>query len=738
VREKCGHPAYPLRVGTGRGKRSSRRYADERGAMVVLFALLLPLFLALGSIVFAVGNWWVHDRHLQMQVDSAAFAAGTQFTGCFTGMPEANTAIRTQALAYAGDSNRDPATTNLQVQEPADAHVVFNSSRYWQDGDAIDDSGLSATLDNTITYPGDTSPPPADPSDPCETKFLDVKSTDDDVPSLLPWLSFTPDAKAHARVEIRKVKALSGMLPFAVPEVDPGAVAVILTDEDAADGNEVLATTEISRNTAPPPAIAKYNVYDGLVGGIELSSRDNVSVIVLVSAVSNPDPDLSGPSVAVICGRPGVRCYSAGGKQAGLALIHGYSTGSSLPALHRVDLTGCNDTANPSGPYFSRTGDCFVAVSADIDFGGASNPQARLHGTPGCNGSGTSMSQSGSVWTAVTTLPEPTKFTGQVSFSISWKAGSGGFTCFEGGTVARPYVANGSSGPVEYLSLQAYDKDGTLMPSSYSLPKEPTMQPYTFMVTVGLRPPLRQSTLNDEALLIRFATEDDPSLTQSIDCDVDSYDYPDPFGSMPKDAAEIAHGCVTPYAVNPTLDCSDYGLGDLPPDPAPALNDATDCAQSKNGQVSSLRQGLSARFENPCTPNYWPDAPITPQKVQTLVDSFGTDPRMVTLVVTDFGAFASTGSTIIPIKYFAGFYVTGWDYSHQSPGCPDPDGFGPLQGNDPHPIYGTAYQQNKPHLDDGDVWGYFITPVIPAPAGSASDELCAFDELGTCIAVLVE
>lgn len=697
--------------------------------MLVLFALLLPLFLGVGSVVISVGNWYVHKRHLQTQVDSAAFAAGTQFTGCFAGSAAANVAIRGEALAFAGDVNRAPETTNVQVQEPEDVHVVLNGARYWRSGDPVDDAGLSATLDNTITYPGDPAPPPSDPSDPCETRFLDVKGTDLDAPDLWPWLTFAPDPKTHARVEIRKVRALGGMLPFAVPEVEPGAVGVILTDEDAADGNEVLAATEISRNTSPPTSISKFNVFDGMVGGIELSSRDNVSVVILVSKLTNPDPDLSGPSVAAICGRPGVRCYSAGSKQGGLALIHGYSTGSVLPAVRRVDVSGCNDTVNLSGPYFTKTGDCIIAVNAEIDFGSATNPQARLHGNAGCNGSGTSMTQSGTTWTAGTTLPEPSATTGQVSFSISWKAGSGGFTCFSGGTVARPYVANGKSGPVDYLSLQAYDKDGVLMPNAYSLPKEPTMQPFTFMVTVGLRPPLRQSSLNDEAILIRFATEDDPSLTQSIDCDVDSYSYPPPYNSMPKDAAEIAHGCVTPYAVNPTLDCSQYSLGDLPPDPAPELEEATDCAQSKNGQVSSLRQGISARFENPCTPNLWPDPPITEQEIQTLVDNFGTDPRMVTLVVTEFGAFAGTGSTIVPIKYFAGFYVTGWDYSNHTPGCSD---------NDPHPIYGTAYKQNKPHLDDGDLWGYFITPVIPAPAGSASDDLCAFDALGTCIAVLVE
>ncbi len=217
----------------------------------------------------------------------------------------------------------------------------------------------------------------------------------------------------------------------------------------------------------------------------------------------------------------------------------------------------------------------------------------------------------GDFWTAATTLPDSSTSTGPVRFSIAWRSGGGSFNCFPGGTVARPYIANGKSGPVQYLSLDAYDKDGNLLPNGYSIPKEAVMQPFSFMVTVGLRPPLEQSTLADEAVLIRFATEDDPSLTQSIDCDVDSYTYPAPYDTMPKDAAEIAHGCVTPYAENETLDCSDYSFGDLPPIPFPPWKTRPTAPQSKNGNVSSLRQGISARFENPCTPNFWPDAPIT-------------------------------------------------------------------------------------------------------------------------------
>jgi hypothetical protein len=751
-RGKKGDPLRHVNARVGRWERpgiaAERHRSSERGQVLVLFALLLPLFLTLGSIVVSVGNWYVHKRHLQMQVDSAAFAAGTQFTGCFADGAAANTAIRAGALGYAGDRNRDATTTNLQVQESADVHVVLNSERYWEDGDPVDDPTLSATLDNSIVVPGDLMPPPSDPSDPCETRFLDVKGTDHDVPDVWPWLPFSPDAKAKARVEIHKVKAISGMLPFAVPEIEPGAVAAIFVDENAPGGSEILNALEISQ-TPPPPSspLAKFNVYDGLVGGISVSSRDDIGVIVLVANQHTPNPNLGGTSLAAICTQSGVRCYSGAGQQSGLAMIHGYSSGAA-PAVREVHLSGCADIVNGenlSAPYFSLVGDCAVVVSAQIDFGGAVNPQARLHTSPSCGGSSEALTSSdGVTWIGGTTLPDPSAATGPFHLSISWKTGGGGggFTCFAGGPVARPYVANAKAGPVEYLALTATNGLGTPVPNAYSISKEPTAQPYTFMVTVGLRPPLRQSTLNDEAVLIRFASEDDPSLTQSIDCDIDSYSYPEPYGSMPggKDAAEIAHGCVTPYAVSETLDCSEYGNGDLPPDPSPALEDATDCAQSKNGQVSSLRHGLAARFESPCTPNNWPDPPITPEKIDALFEDFGTDPRLVTLIVTEWGAFAGTGSTIVPIKYFAGFYVTGWDVSNTTAGCYGPGLQTGSPWNDPHPIHGSSYltKQNKQHLDDGDVWGYFVTPVIPAPAGTSSEELCAFDELGTCIAVLVE
>ena len=58
-----------------------------------------------------------------------------------------------------------------------------------------------------------------------------MKATDDDAPFLLGLLPITVDPKSKARVEIRQIKEQSGMLPWAVPDVEPAAVAAIFVDE---------------------------------------------------------------------------------------------------------------------------------------------------------------------------------------------------------------------------------------------------------------------------------------------------------------------------------------------------------------------------------------------------------------------------------------------------------------------------------------------------------------------------
>ena len=50
---------------------------DQRGQVVVVFALLIPVFLAMTAVVIGGGNWFVHAKHLQTKVDASALAAGS-------------------------------------------------------------------------------------------------------------------------------------------------------------------------------------------------------------------------------------------------------------------------------------------------------------------------------------------------------------------------------------------------------------------------------------------------------------------------------------------------------------------------------------------------------------------------------------------------------------------------------------------------------------------------------------
>src|SRR6478736_3409775 len=78
----------------------------EAGQVIVIFALLVPVILTIGSVVVSVGNWYVLKRHLQTQVDSAALAGGQDFLGCGQDPATANANVSTRALKYSGDTLR--------------------------------------------------------------------------------------------------------------------------------------------------------------------------------------------------------------------------------------------------------------------------------------------------------------------------------------------------------------------------------------------------------------------------------------------------------------------------------------------------------------------------------------------------------------------------------------------------------------------------------------------------------
>ena len=95
---------------------SLRTCRRERGQVVVLFALLIPMIFGLGAIVLDVGNWYVHKKHLQTQVDAAALAGGAEFVGllsrsadCEPGRPRRSTAVRRRHRARPTNRHDKPA-----------------------------------------------------------------------------------------------------------------------------------------------------------------------------------------------------------------------------------------------------------------------------------------------------------------------------------------------------------------------------------------------------------------------------------------------------------------------------------------------------------------------------------------------------------------------------------------------------------------------------------------------------
>ncbi len=194
------------------------RHAGERGAITVMFALLLTLFLMIGSLVISVGSWYTHARQLQTKVDSAALAGGGAWS--FPCNPDADSRIETTGRIFFGEHMAAtgaavPGLYNQQIGgvEGDQLYVSMNQADWW------DDSFPSADF---------TSPA----GSVCSAKSLEVKATENDSPLLWGWLPFVPDIKKRAKVELEEAHGLTDLLPIAVRVPKPVSSAAIFFDED--------------------------------------------------------------------------------------------------------------------------------------------------------------------------------------------------------------------------------------------------------------------------------------------------------------------------------------------------------------------------------------------------------------------------------------------------------------------------------------------------------------------------
>ena len=596
----------------------------EEGGVLVFAAMLMPVVLLFLALTVDIGNWWVHKRHLQLQVDAAALAGGALFGDCFTDPAAANVAIQNEATRFGGAGG---SSYNGQVggANQGSISLLFQSPTY---------AAGSVPGDDTETQP------------PCETPSLmfDVKASEANLPLIfkIPGLSDVTAINAHARVQLKLVEVQEGMLPVAVPdlrftyvfatfvnEVTGATIGTVQLQRSGTSGNDQLWSTPAG--IPVPIGSAHVGVRLRLVGGTD-------------------------PNAA--CGQLYTECYDLGSAN-GLVHIRGWSTGAA-PAVRNAWLLpgSCLPDA-----YFA-TDDCSGGIQAEVDLG-ATHP---LTGTgvtaqvwASVDGIGTYQLTPGGMsglvtWTAVGGLPLANEGPHTVELHWSWKQTTGtwnGLTCnnrnnnpckAEGtfGPVQRAFVAGpGRSGPIR--RVQVFESGVTTSGSnSFQTGTTPNLG-LSVAVTGSLQV---QSEASDPVVELRVTG----SQNQSIDCDP----------AISNLADEIEQGCGPAYKINPGLACPGYNELWTLPEPWQCVKTQT------GGAVGQVERGMKERIlggANTCTaPINWPNY------------SLG-DPRIVPLLITPFGSFGGSGNDIVPVIDFAAFYVTGWN-SDPCPGAhPVPKGY---------------------------------------------------------------
>ncbi len=613
--------------------RRSQASQDERGGVLVLVAVTLPVLILIGSFTVDVANWWVHKRHLQTQADAAALGAAAGFTNCN------NQRIRSIAATYSGS---ETASHNQQIGNTPTGRVHMRV--------------------NSPTFHGQSAVDPDISGSPCDTQMIDVKVTETDVP----WFFRVANVdfiNAQARVSVFKIKSTNGLLPFGVPDPTAKRAKVVFIDEG--NNGAVLGERELQKGGNQDGSV----IWDN--SGEPLSLAVNSERIGVRVVLSKTD--------SLTCGDQGVQCLDLGSDN-GIGFIRGWSATPSVsdgdtPQARNVALLpgGCSD-----GYFISDAADCHIGISADVDFatdsGGLGNQ--RVAAVVDGQEYALSFDATAGVWRA-SNLRIPADV-GPIPVTLKWEqtGGSiGGESCSSDsgnlcvgsfGVVQRAFSANQSrSGLVNSLEISDQDGPGANSIERCSLGNVSCTR--DFVVRIGV-PSLAIAKPTDSPITLRVGGGG--SQNQTIDCDPGLSNLQD----------EIAYGCGPTYERNTGTDCpaSQATLW--------GTSEPWDCIATQTGAaVNQVPKGLNQRilcesspgncdqFAKPdtCTqPNNWPNFTAD-------------DPRIVSLFIVPFGTFDASGNAVYPVDEFAFFYVTGWVGSGA--------GFSnPCKGNGDDPIPGNT------------------------------------------------
>ncbi len=562
---------------------------DERGSILVMAAVMIPVFLLMVAFVIDVGQWYTHKRQLQNRADSAAYAAGIEYAknwkACVqssdttlrasTAREIANKARQFAADPEAADYTPDPLPADLYnsgIATQSKVDVVINSTTYTDDTDYNDDNGSTTPVSPAVGDPCYVHTPGTDNISPGGGHWTDVRVKENDLPSLVGAIGLPLRRNvARARIEIRPALSGTRFLPLAVPNN-------VITKVQVRYYNECTSPPTLIPNSTfdlkPLPAADQAgfastgggtlwglpSTTDPTVGDSSRSfsltlptyggcSQPYLPVGVEVRLASTDSVDLNQSCAALVTARF-ADCFHR------LSQIRVWNDGVA-PRIRDVRLTGgCGVGDAYFGPLPVAATDCRFGANVDVfwgtrddgDLAVASNFSVKVNGVaatpPGAN-------QPSGIWTVPSNTLTANPGANDVTVEIDWTDTTNGHVwegnaCRNGGQnpcrydgvpeiVHRAFVGTTATAGAVALVRSASSGFVSGMPGPSYATVADGGNTVDIFPTVGIKSVLKTGVFTTLRL-------DDPQANQTLQCDPDY--------AQGQEFSAFRYGCKPWYAAN--------------------------------------------------------------------------------------------------------------------------------------------------------------------------------------------